>query len=132
MCFGFVFEQHGGTVNEWVRSAVPVKNGPGHATAHHVLNLGVDLRCRIRLIADTNVIWLPKPAQQVAVDFGCRPAIEKRGNRQLANVASWSVAIRLPAKRTRGAGVVTGLGLKSGVGRGNRATGGRRGAPATS
>src|SRR5438552_8556747 len=132
MRFGFLFEQPGGTVNKWVPSSVPVKNRPGHATADHVLNLCVDLRRRVRLVAHTNVIWLPKPAQQVAVDFGCRPAIEKRGNRQLANVASWSVAIRLPAKRTRGAGVVTGLGLKSGVGRGNRATGGRRGAPATS
>src|SRR5881394_136835 len=132
MRFGFVFEQHGGTVNKWVPSAVPVKNRPGHATADHVLNLGVDLRRRIRLVAHTNVIWLSKPAQQVAVDFGCRPPIEKRDNRQLANVAGWGISILLAAERICGAGVVTGLGLKSGVGRGNRAADGRRGTPATS
>jgi len=111
MPFGFVLEQHGGAINEWVCGAIPINNGPSHATTDHVLNLDMDLRCRIRLVAHTNVIWFAEPAQQVAIHFRCRPAIKKRCNRNLADVPRSGIAVGLPRERVCRAGVVASLRL---------------------
>src|SRR5581483_5282683 len=72
--------------------------------------------CSIRLIAHTDVIWFPEPAQQVAVDFGRRAAVKQRSDREFANVAGSSIAVRLPSERVGGAGIVCGLGLQRSAG----------------
>lgn len=92
MFFGLRHNQLGGLIYGIV-GTVPIKNHTIDTTAHHIVDLILDLGRARGTVADVHVVRLPKPQNHVGIDLGGRARIEQRMDINFTDVPGAAIAI---------------------------------------
>lgn len=92
MLFSLCHHQLGGLI-DGIAGPVPVDDDAVNSAADHVLDLIVNLRGIVGVVADVHVVGFSKPQKQVCVDLGRGAGIEQRVNINLADIGCAQISV---------------------------------------
>src|ERR1700692_697391 len=109
-----------------VVGSVPINDYAINATAHHIVNLPLDLRGIGGTVADIHMVRRSEPKEEMRINFCSCSGIKQRVNIDLTHIAGAPVAVGLAREIIRCTGVIGSLKGKIGGRYDVRGTGRRR------